>query len=92
MSAEALSRSQIAEILEAYRTGVPVETICAHFEVNRATLYEARALYGEPYAPMVRSRATASREEELSLMKQAVAELLLDNAILRMHVQRRERY
>lgn len=92
MSAETLSRSRIAEMLEAYRTGVPVETICARFEVDRATLYEARALYGELHAPFVRSRATASGEEELSLMKRAVADLLLDNAILRMHVQRRERY
>lgn len=81
MKKNRFNEAQIIGFLKQAESGVPVQEVCRQNGIAKATFYKWRAKYGG----MEVSEAMRLRqlEEENSRLKKMVADLMLDNTMLR---------
>lgn len=81
MKRSRFTESQIIGILKQAETGVPVKDLCRQNAISDATFYKWRSKYGG--MELSEARRLRQLEEENSKLKKLVAELMLDNTMLK---------
>ena len=81
MKGKRFTEEQIIKVLKAAESGLPVEQVCRDFGVSNGSFYRWKAKFGG--MDVSEARRLRELEEENRRLKRLVADLSLDNQMLK---------